>query len=314
MHARGTRLDIIVYAYGLWGALSRDILRYAYGNKLVNCQFVPMNEHTRESLYGLRLRRPNTNTNTEHRQPGQGPAQARPAARAEPAARSAHSTRRTHAARLVYHCRAPRARPARSSRRPCRPSRRLPSSRPLQRPRGDQRARHARSVRQSSAHPQPACARHGCQLATRARAKLQRAARARVGHPAGAAAAAAAAAACPGARGAAVPARAPRLTRALDALHVWDACPALALAQGAALRAFPMGLGSSRHRLLASSSRQPYRHALVISHVPVIPHGRQWSHRREGGGWRPWGALGRRGGTTKSRWHGQPNCFLLFKL
>ncbi len=273
-------------------------------------QHPPQCHNTRPKAIGREFVRPAA---AKHRQPGQGPAQARPAARAEPAARSAHSTRRTHAARLVYHCRAPRARPARSSRRPCRPSRRLPSS-PLQRPRGDQRARHARSVRQSSAHPQPACARHGCQLATRPRAELQRAARARVGHPAGAAAAAAAAAACPGARGAAVPARAPRLTRALDALHVWDACPALALAQGAALRAFPMGLGSSRHRLLASSSRQPYRHALVISHVPVIPHGRQWSHRREGGGRRPWGALGRRGGTTKSRWHGQPNCFLLFKL
>jgi hypothetical protein len=169
---------------------------------------------------------------------------------------------------------------------------------------GDQRARQARSVRQPFAHLQPACARHGCQLATRPRAVRQRAARARVGHPAGAAGAAAAAAACPGARGAAVPARAPRLMCALDDSRVWDACPALALAQGAALRAFPMGLGSSRHRLLASSSRQPYRHALVISHVPFIPHGLQWYHRREEGGRRPWGALGRRGGTTKSRWHG----------
>ena len=198
-------------------------------------QHPPQCHNTRPKAIGREFVRPAA---AKHRQPGQGPAQARPAARAEPAARSAHITRRTHAARLVYHCRAPRARPARCSRRPCRPSRRLPSS-PLQRPRGDQRARHARSVRQSSAHPQPACARHGCQLATRPRAELQRAARARVGHPAGAAAAAAAAAACPGARGAAVPARAPRLTRALDALHVWDACPALALAQGAALRAFP---------------------------------------------------------------------------
>jgi hypothetical protein len=251
-------------------------------------QHPPQCHNTRPKAIGREFVRPAA---AKHRQPGQGPAQARPAARAEPAARSAHITRRTHAARLVYHCRAPRARPARCSRRPCRPSRRLPSS-PLQRPRGDQRARHARSVRQSSAHPQPACARHGCQLATRPRAELQRAARARVGHPAGAAAAAAAAAACPGARGAAVPARAPRLTRALDALHVWDACPALALAQGAALRAFPMGLGSSRHRLCwpaAAGSRTGTHssfHTCPSSHTVVSgPTG-----GREVGGvpWVPW--------------------------
>ncbi len=65
-----------------------------------------------------------------------------------------------------------------------------------------------------------------------------------LGHPAGAAGAAAAAAACPGARRTADPARAPRQVRVLDAPHVWAACPALALAQGGALRAFPVGLGS----------------------------------------------------------------------
>ena len=82
------------------------------------------------------------------------------------------------------------------------------------------------------------------QLAARARAERQRAARARVGHPAGAAGAAAAAAAFPGARRTADPARAPRQVRVLDAPHVCAACPALALAQGGALRAFPVRLGS----------------------------------------------------------------------
>ena len=82
------------------------------------------------------------------------------------------------------------------------------------------------------------------QLAARARAERQRAARARVGHPAGAAGAAAAAAACPGARRTADPARAPRQVRVLDAPHVCAACPALALAQGGAPRAFLVGLGS----------------------------------------------------------------------
>ena len=82
------------------------------------------------------------------------------------------------------------------------------------------------------------------QLAARARAERQRAARARVGHPAGAAGAAAAAAACPGARRTADPARAARQVRVLDAPHVCAACPALALAQGGAPRAFLVRLGS----------------------------------------------------------------------
>ena len=59
-----------------------------------------------------------------------------------------------------------------------------------------------------------------------------------------AAGAAAAAAACPGARRTADPARAPRQVRVLDAPHVCAACPALALAQGGAPRAFLVGLGS----------------------------------------------------------------------
>ena len=158
---------------------------------------------------------------------------------------------------------------------------------------GHQRARHARAAYQPPTHPQPARARHGRQLATRARADRQRAVSARIGHPAGAAAAAAAAAARAGARGAAVPSRAPRLMRALGDPHVWAAWPALALAQGGALRAFPMGLGSSWRRLLASSSRQPYSMPHIVPHVPVIPHGRQLSYHQEEGARRLWGAIGR---------------------
>ena len=88
--------------------------------------------------------------------------------------------------------------------------------------------------------------------------------------------------------------------RALGDPYVCNAYPALELPQGPDLHAFPVGVGASRPRLLTGSSRQPYRHALVIPHVPVIPHGRQWSHRREEGGRRPWGALGRAGGAISN--------------
>ena len=133
------------------------------------------------------------------------------------------------------------------------------------------------------------------QLAARARAERQRAARARVGHPAGAAGAAAAAAAFPGARRTADPARAPRQVRVLDAPHVCAACPALALAQGGAPRAFLVGLGG---RVLASSCSQPYSMPPIVPHVPVIPHGRQWSQHGEEGARRPWGAPGWRAQTA----------------
>ena len=136
------------------------------------------------------------------------------------------------------------------------------------------------------------------QLAARARAERQRAARARVGHPAGAAGAAAAAAAFPGARRTADPARAPRQVRVLDAPHVCAACPALALAQGGAPRAFLVGLGG---RVLASSCSQPYSMPPIVPHVPVIPHGRQWSQHGEEGARRPWGAPGCQGGAIQQR-------------
>ena len=79
--------------------------------------------------------------------------------------------------------------------------------------------------------------------------------------------------------------RAPRQVRVLDAPHVCAACPALALAQGGAPRAF-------------SSCRQPYSMPPIVPHVPVIPHGRQWSQHGEEGARRPWGAPGWRAQTA----------------
>ena len=113
-----------------------------------------------------------------------------------------------------------------------------------------------------------------------------------------AAGAAAAAAACPGARRTADPARAPRQVRVLDAPHVCAACPALALAQGGAPRAFLVELGG---RVLASSCSQPYSMPPIVPHVPVIPHGRQWSQHGEEGARRPWGAPGCQGGAIQQR-------------
>ena len=90
--------------------------------------------------------------------------------------------------------------------------------------------------------------------------------------------------------------RAPRQVRVLDAPHVCAACPALALAQGGAPRAFLVGLGGR-----ASSCRQPYSMPPIVPHVPVIPHGRQWSQHGEEGARRPWGAPGSQGGAIQQR-------------
>ena len=84
--------------------------------------------------------------------------------------------------------------------------------------------------------------------------------------------------------------RAPRQVRVLDAPHVCAACPALALAQGGAPRAFLVGLGG---RVLASSCSQPYSMPPIVPHVPVIPHGRQLSHHQEEGARRLLGVIGR---------------------
>ena len=57
----------------------------------------------------------------------------------------------------------------------------------------------------------------------------------------------------------------------------------------------------SRRRVLASSCRQPYSMPPIVPHVPVIPHGRQWSQHGEEGAWRPWGAPGCQGGAIQQR-------------
>ena len=210
----------------------------------------------------------------------------RPAARAAPAARSVRRTRCTRAARLAGYHRAPRARLAGSSMRPCRSSCRLPAAHagPLG---GRQRARHARAARQPPAHPPPARARCGLQVIACARALRQRAVRARVAHPAGGAAVATAAAACPGACSTAHPARAPRQMRTMDEPHARDACPARALAQTGRFGALPVGLGFSRRRLLASSSRHPNSTPHVTPRAPDVPHGHVGCRDRGEGERRP---------------------------